>query len=60
VKIGVAHATGNLLKAALLLGFAMSIGYFSTTLCTVFVDIQPIIANLTSRRAWHAELRPLM
>jgi hypothetical protein len=51
---------GNLLKAALLLSFAMSRGYFSTALCTVFVDICPIIANLISRRLRHAAPRPLM
>jgi hypothetical protein len=38
-RLKVAHATGKLLKAASLLGFAMSRGYFSTTLYTVFVDI---------------------
>jgi len=51
---------GNLLKAALLLGFLMSSGYFSTALYTVFVDIWAIIANLISRWVRHAAPRPLM
>jgi hypothetical protein len=42
---------GKLLKPALLLGFDMSIGRFSTTLCTVFVDIWARLDHQATKRA---------
>jgi hypothetical protein len=42
---------GKLLKPALLLGFDMSIGRFSTTLYTVFVDIWTRLDHRATKRA---------